>query len=552
MSARSGQILARFPAHLEAARPGKVLGDAIEAVALDLDMLAARLAAVRRAHRLSDADELADLLLIAARHGITEGELELVVMRFARARKLLADLAKASDDAARDTAAEALINLWSVAGEHPRLALFAPPVAGGGAPDLNAARARLIPSGAEALRYGQLTDAVRARVGRIASLNAAGNGTVPAVMAGAANALDLEIGPITHSADRFWHAAPVFDRRRLSRPVPQLGKDGKPTGAEFPEPLGVAEELIGLEENPLWRDTTDSTGRRHGELFTLIRRGFERALLQIRITGEANNRTKGPMFVNRDEGHGVGFTGTVPHGSALVFTEEGRALLDGVDVTSLAFAWRGGCFAETDARSPFDFVFDGEGRDPKKSPARFVEMKPSVALDREAVFPNAGESLPMPGIAVGVTRLAFFVQEGHFASREGTPEAPAVRTVTPRTRAALMDASVFAPGAAETRQIAAEVALSWLEHRAFAVRLLIPSRFHGLEDDPEGTEVLRRVVIAVERFRPVGIELKVEFVDDRWVLGSGLLTSGEGVDPIERLRSATALWEAPPEPPPPE
>jgi hypothetical protein len=549
MNARSGQILARFPAHLEAARPGKVLGDAVESVALDLDMLAARLAAVRRAHRLSDADELADLLLIAARHGITEGELELVVMRFARARKLLADLVKASDDAARNTAAEAVINLWSVAEAHPRLPLFAPSVAGGGTPDLDAAQARLILSATEALRYGQLTDAVRARVGRIASLNAAGNGTVQAVMAGAANALDLEIGPVTHSADRFWHAAPAFDRLRLSRPVPRLGNDGKPTGAEIPEPLGVAEELIGLEENPLWRDTTDSTGRRHGELFTLIRRGFERALLQIRITGEAKNRTTGPMFVNRDEGHGVGFTGTVPHGSTLVFTEEGRALLDGADVTSLAFAWRGGCFAETDAHSPFDFVFDGESRDSKKPPAHFVEMAPTTALDRKAVFPSAGESLPMPGIAIGLTRLAFFVQEAHLASLEGTLEAPVIRIVSPRVGAAFADGAVLAPGQEEARPVAAEVALSWLEHRAFSVRLLIPPRFRNLEEDVEGTEVRRRVALALERFRPVGIELRVEFIDDRWVLGQGVLASGEAADVIEQVKSATALWELPAESP---
>jgi hypothetical protein len=547
VSGRTAQILGRFPAHLEAARPGKVLGDTVEAVALDLDMLAARLAAVRRAHRLSDADELADLLLIGARHGIGEGELELLSMRFVRARKLLADLTKAGNDTARDAAAEALVDLWSIAAGHPRLPLFAPPNAGGGDPDLDAAKTRLIATATESLRYGQLTDAVRIRVGRICALHAAGNGTVQALIAGAANALDLEIGPIVHSDDRFWHAAAVTDRLQLTRPVPQLGADGQPTGSEIAERIQPATELIGLEENPLWRATTDSVGREHAKSFTIIRRGFERALLQIRITGEANGRTVGPMLVNRDEGHGVGFTGSVPHGKTLVFTEEGRALLDGADVTSFAYAWRGGCFAGDDHDANLDFVFDGAGRDPKKRPATFVLTTPTVALDREAAFPGAGEDLPMPGIAVGTTRLVLFVQEAHAASRDGPLEAPAVRTVTPRTGAAFADASVFAPGSSEARSFAAEVALSWLEHRAFAVRLLIPPRFRRLDDDPDGTEVLRRTGLAVERFRPLGIELRVELIDDRWVLGQGVLTGADTGGLIEQLRSATALWEAPPE-----
>ncbi len=538
MSGRSQQILSRFPAHLEAGRAGKLLGEVVERLAIDLDGLASALAAVRRAHRLGDADELADLLLIAARHGIGRAELEILFARFGQARRLADALAAAADAAARDDLAERLTDLWGLDAARPRLTLFAP---AGGA-DLAAAAPRLVAQAREALRHGRLVDAVRRRVERACAIHAAGNGTVQALLEGAANALDLDLGEVVHSADRYWHAATVRDRLALARQVAAPGPGGEPQ--EETVAIPPAAELLGIEENPLWRAETDNAPRHHAELFTLLRRGFERALLQIRVTGEGA-RSIGPMLVNRDEGHGVGYAGTVEAGKTLVFTEEGRALLDGADVTSFAYAWQGACFAGEDASAEADFVFAGEGVDPRRKPARFALATPAGALDREASFPSAGASLPMPGIAVGQTRLAFFVREGHFASQEGAQ----ARGVTPRIFAAEFDGAVFAPASGEARPDAARVALSWLEHRAFAVRLLIPPRFRALrDDDPEGVQALQAVARAVERFRPLGVELRVEFIDERWVLGSGTLTSGEGDDPIESLRSGMVLWEAPQEP----
>src|SRR4029079_4010714 len=135
----------------------------------------------------------------------------------------------------------------------------------------------------------------------------------------------------------------------------------------------------------------------------LVRRGFERALLQVRITGmgEATPLTFGPLLVNRDEGHGVGFDGTVPSNSVLVFDESGRVTLDGTDVTSFAYAFRGATFA--DAAAPdtaHDATFDDLD-------VPYVQATPEGALDREFVFPHAGESIPMPGVAIGVTRFAY-------------------------------------------------------------------------------------------------------------------------------------------------
>lgn len=535
MTGRTAQILGRFPAHMEAARPGKLLGDTVDALALDLDTLAAALAAVRRAHRLADADELADLWRIAALHGMAAAEFEIVLGRFRRARELLATLEHATDDGGRNAAADALAALWAVDLPPPHLARFAEPLFPA---DTARAAARMTNQVRETLRAARLTDAVRERIATVCRIHATGNGTVMALLRGAANALDLELGEVVDSDDRYWHVARVRDRMRLAHLEPGTG------GMPVATPLPVAGELLGIEENPLWRAETDNASRVHGELFTELRRGFERSLLQVRITGEGV-RTIGPMLVNRDEGIGIGFSGSVPDGKTLVFDEEGRALLDGTDVTALAFAWQGACFAGDDASANTDFLFADQLPEPPPRQARFAIATAPGALDREALFPSAGDSLPMPGVEVGVTRLAFFVREAHFASLDPAP--PASRGVTPRTGAAVFDEAVLAP-APFPRTPSARVALSWLEHRAFAVRLLVPARFRAWRSEDEGALTLQAVARSVERFRPLGVELRVEFIDDRWRLGSGTLTSGIDDDPIESLRAGTSLWPAAPEP----
>lgn len=536
MSGRGAQILGRFPAHLEAARPGKLLGVVVDALARDQDTLAAALAAVRRAHRLSDADELSDLWRLAALHGLAASDFEIILQRRRRARELLAILEASTDSAARELAADALAALWALPASTSSLQQFADPAAPA---DSAAAAARMAVRVRETLREAALTDAVRTRIAHTSEIHASGNGTVLALLRAAANVLDIDLGEVQHSADRYWHAARVVDRLRLARL--EQNADGGSTLHELP----VAEEVLGIEENPLWRADTDHTPRAHGELFTLLRRGFERALLQVHVTGEGE-RTVFPMLVNRDEGHGIGYAGIVANGQELVFTEEGRVLLAGTDVTTHAFVWQGACFAGDDASSEVDFVFTGEGLDPRRKPARLVTMAPLQALDREAAFPSDGASLPMPGIAVGLTRLAFFVREAHFAAEHGTPSV--LRSVTPLTGAAIFDAAVAAPPPLP-RAPAARVALSWQEHRAFAVRLLVPPRFRAWRaDDGEGALTLQAIARALERHRPVGVEVRVEFIDDRWRLGSGTLSSGIGDDPIELLRSGMVLWSAPAEP----
>jgi hypothetical protein len=231
----------------------------------------------------------------------------------------------------------------------------------------------------------------------------------------------------------------------------------------------------------------------------------------------------------------VGFAGTVPPGSTLVFEEDGRASLDGADVTSFAYAFQGAVFAEAGEPNARDFLFDDAA-------TVFAAATPAGALDRDFAFPHAGEAIPVPGIAVGMSRFAFFVRDAHFAAGDAAVPVP----VTPRPFQGVFDESVLVPAAAEQKPVAALVALSWLEREAYKVRLVLPARFRELEDDPEAGEVRRRVAQAVDRFRPAGVALEVAFIDERWTLGEGVLGAGDS-SALGALLGGMALWQAPAE-----
>lgn len=354
-------------------------------------------------------------------------------------------------------------------------------------------------------------------------------------------AIDPEVDDaLVHSRDRFWHAAFVRERAPVLPGAPP------------------ADEVIGMEENPVRREEAPApplppAPRTHGELFHLYRRGFGRSLLRVQVTG-IGQRSIGPMLVNRDEGRGIGFSGIVPDGAVLVFDEGGRVTLDGTDVTAAAFAWTGACFAadDDDPTAPHDVLFDGPGV-PAERRAVFAVATPFDALDGAFTFPGPGDPLPVPGIGVGRTRFAFFVQQAHFAAvDEGvSPAAPV--PLSPRPHAGVLDASVFAPPGGAVPP-AASVALSWLEHEAYAVRILLPRRyaqFDGVGQTPI-TELVRR---ALERHRPAGVEgaradagsgplpgVRVEYVEDRWILGASDVTGAGTADPILSLRGGSVLW----------
>jgi hypothetical protein len=670
MSGRTLVVLSRFPAHLDAPRPGKQLHAVADAVAALLDELAAALATVRRAHRLGHADALVDVERLAALHRIGSDDVAAIDRRLARLRSAAADLqhaVDANDDAARDTSAEVLCDLLAIRGPAPRLALFAPVTTPPSPPDLPAAALVLLAAVAGLTRYQGRRESVRARVAALCDIHARGNGTVRALLEAAASALDMRLdddranrfkaelrptltvtregtagstryayvvvarsasknvdrrsavaeittGPATltatdraviswspppdardflvfrvangadptqvglltptalpatttsfrdtgqpatgggeldpeiddalfHSRDRFWHAAFVRER------APVL-PEGPP-----------ADEVIGMEENPVRRESAPPlpappTPRTHGELFNVFRRGFGRSLLRVQVTG-VGHRSIGPMLVNRDEGRGIGFAGSVADGAVLVFDEGGRVTLNGADVTSSAFAWAGACFAgnDDDPAEPHDFVFDGPGASADRR-AVFAVATPFDALDGAFTFPGPGDPLPVPGIGVGRTRFAFFVQQAHFAAVDESVSPATPVPLSPRPHAGVFDASVFTPPGGVV-QPAAAVALSWLEHEAYAVRILLPRRY-ALFDEPGQPTIAELVRRALERHRPAGVEgarvdaqapplpgVRVEYVEDRWILGASDVTDASSADPILSLRGGSVLWTPP-------
>jgi hypothetical protein len=342
-----------------------------------------------------------------------------------------------------------------------------------------------------------------------------------------AGGVDPEVDDdLFHSTDRFWHAAFVHDRAPVA---------GIPDGAS---------EIIGMEENPVRRESTTDTPRTHAELFQIYRRGFGRSLLEIQITG-IGKRTESPMLVNRDEGIGVGYAGNIDDKSKLVFDEAGHVTLDGTDVTANAFSWKGACFAgnDDDPVAPKDFVFAGPGAPTDRS-AVFAVANPFDALDGAFTFPHAGDPLDVPGVNVGTTRYAFFVQEAHFSKTDDTVSPPAPVPISPRTHVGFLDASVFATPPDADQTPAASVMLSWLEHEAFALRMILPRRFASFDvtGQPTMADLVRG---ALERHRPAGIDVRVEYVDDRWILGSSDVTAGSSADPILSLRGGSVLWTSP-------
>lgn len=409
---RAERILGRFPNHFEAARPGKLIGDVVTALSRDLNVQSAQIGAVRRSHRVREADTVQDLMRIGVLHGISTGEVDILTMRMVRIALRLAEL-RAAAAADQEAAIDALLTLWRLELAQDPLDFFAPLMRDGTPdPDPANAVAVILDAAAAASSYASRRRALSRRISDISAIHAQGNGTVRALLYGTANALDLDVSAVFHSEDRYVHAAEARDRIAL---VPALGS-------------GVAEavrgtEVFGIEENPRRRAQQDPALRTHAECFEIRRRGFEPAAMEISIT-PVMDRGIGPMVVNRDEGRGVGYANTVPPGKTLLFSENGRATIDGADVTAFAYGFEGAVFADDDRPTKADAVFD-------TSP--FVVTTPPGSLDRGAIFPHTGPNIAMPSVEVGITHVGFFVQEAHFNLAANPPLRPVDLIVTPRS-----------------------------------------------------------------------------------------------------------------------
>jgi hypothetical protein len=506
VSARGQAILDRFPLHVGARDPGKRFGIVVDGLVAGGEVLTRQVGDVRRAHRVGESPTVGDLLGLAAMHGLRDEALVPIGVRLAA---VAAAVAADPDD---------------VASLAPLLNLPVQVLDGLGDEARSAALAALTGhAGALAAARGAVLAVVAAAVG--------GNGTSAALLHASAAYLGLQVHEVTHTGDRWWHLARCRDRLRLA-----------------PD-LQPADDVLAVEENPFRTADVEPAPRHHAQRFRLLRGGLEDVAAGVLVVG-IGTRTVRPMVVSLDEGRGLVFEGDVPGGAELVFQASGRAVLGGSDVTGSAWEFAGAVFASaTEQLTAQDFRFADAAAPVAEPPpgdrtARFVVTAPLAdALDEGAAFPHGAAGAGPLRLPLGESRWACFVRLAHAGTG---PDEPAV----PRTAAGRFDAAVFgdatavavAPGLG-TGEPSLALGFVWEEREPFAVRVLLPRRLSGLDDDA-GTRLREPLRRLLDRHRAAGVDLRVEYADPRWTLGVGVVRDDVD-DAIGTVLAGTELWPDP-------
>ncbi len=522
LSGRATAILERYPAHLAATDPGKVLGTVVDRMAAELDVEAVQLRGVRRAHRLGEAAEVRDLLLLAGLHGIRASDLELLLARLdavgAAGAPLLANPRDAGAAADARASLAHLLNL-------PAGAFDPQPGEDDAAADLRLGHAlrKLVLHAAE-------LEELRARIGGLITIHIFGNGSTETLLRASALHLGLEVTALSRHADGYWHFAHCRDRMRV---VEHRTAEDPPVSVEVePHP-----DIVAIEENPFETTDLDPSPRRHGDRFQITRKGWEEVPVAVKVVGVAD-RTVGPMVVNLDSGAGVVFSGTVPDGDELDFDPAGTVSLAGADVTRRCYSFAGAVFASTKDTHRRDFVF-GDAADPAKygdRAATFAVPHPyEDAFAGTAAFPHPGGALQPPTLLAGVTRWAFFVRAGHF----GTGGPPADEAPTPSFASGVWDQSVLDPTGGDP---SAKVGFEWTERKPYALCVWIPQRFEALDGGRGASPTVReRLRLLLDRYRPAGVHVCVRSADAAWTLGVGIARDMGSTEPLGTVLAGTAL-----------
>lgn len=454
LSGRPAKILSRFPAFMRTGNPSKVLGEIAFALGNDLNEAERLMGRIQRAHRLAVADEERDVLGLATLLGL-QGADFVILRRF-----------------------------W----EHGFIV----------APEPHPADAQ---DREEQLYAAYLTE-LKESVQRTVRLMREGCGTIWALLEGTAILLNADTLPL---AGRMQHpdqnSVPHGGFIHRTRIKYSVMKDGKPA---------LQEGYLYLVENPLTGKSTEDKERRQRETFHVERRGLFNVPTAVQVTGVAG-RTVLPMIINHTNHQGVGFLGALEDGQKLVFATDGRAYLDGVNVTGNCYAFRGALADDT----PFDGVLHRH---------QFCEVIPPGAMDRN--FPRAAlvpaTALKSPMLPLGGSDWRFSVQEGAYD-------------------ASGFDRTVFSlpddPDELAALPASGKVQLLWRENEPFAATVLIPADLKSLEGAllNTGEELLTLLRAGLEKFRAAGIRVNVDYFDDKWVLDESILKdlsadAGEGVD----------------------
>lgn len=262
------------------------------------------------------------------------------------------------------------------------------------------------------------------------------------------------------------------------------------------ENIVVKSGYIYLVENPLAEKATDQVDRRQRERFRIRKGGFFSTTPAVKVVG-IGKRTVFPQVINITTRQGIGFLGTVLQGQTLLFTRDGKAYLNGLDMTERCYSFEGALFDE-DELSP------GDPQHP------FIVVQPAGSLQRK--FPRPVivplSAVPMPRLPLGHSDWRFSVREGVFDGDAfnrcvfAFPKDPTILGALPPS---------------------GRVQVQWREHELFAVTILIPDGLKDLDDKLEDVDLRAWLRAGLERFRGAGIRVNVAYYSDQWILDHSIL-----------------------------
>jgi hypothetical protein len=250
-----------------------------------------------------------------------------------------------------------------------------------------------------------------------------------------------------------------------------------------------------LVENPLMEKSSDMQDRRSRERFPVSKNGFFETRVAIRFVG-IQHRTVFPRLINITTRQGIGFNGIISQGQTLFFTREGRAYLNGLDVTARCYAFEGGLFDEQLTQNALA--------------DRFVVVAPEGALARNypRPFTLPLTQIEMPRMPLGESVWRFSVQEGVFDG-DG------------------FDRCVFAlpadPVELNSLPASGRVEIVWDEHEPYSLTMLIPDDLTHLDNHLDAVDLTAWVRTGLERFRGAGIRVNVDYYSDDWIIDHSVL-----------------------------
>lgn len=434
---RDTTILSHFPAFMRTGNSGKVMGDISTVLGGGLDERERRMTDILRSHRLLNARHELDLHRLAALLGLEAAD-------FALIRKF-----------------------------------YLSEVYGGRDKD----------------SYKIYIDTLRKLIQRTVSVFTDGCGTVWSLLEGTSILLAAE-----NMLDKSGN--PVLDHPDVGITVDGVNRGGFIHRLAIKYKTVKNESLVDtkgsiyLIENPLFDKQSEEKERRQGDRFRITKGGFFDTTPAIKVTG-VQKRTVYPQVINLTTQQGLGFLGTVMQGQTLLFTADGKALLDGLDVTDRCYYFEGA-------------LFDEQSSVASDISNQFVVVEPEGALQRK--FPRPG-LIPLSEITV--PKLPLGESDWRFSVREGVFDGDAFnRCVFTLPEEAILLKALPASGKTQ---------LCWQEHELYALTILIPDDLQALDDSLDDVDLTAWIHAGLERFRSAGIRVNVDYYSDEWILDHSVL-----------------------------